>query len=231
MLAAKITVESANSARLRALRAVKPGMQASAAPASLAPMVRLGTLPLRLLALERGAALVYSEEIVDTKLAQATRTTHARSGTVEWRLPSGAVLLSTCAAERGRLVVQLGSSCAEAALAAVAVLIDPTHPDRDGIVCHRGLEPWTSNPPRLAKLYTRSAAHTFGPHLGQVGIDLNMGCAKRNTTEHGAGFALFTDRERAEHTVRALRGFLPARVAVSCKVRLCDAGAQATAER
>lgn len=58
-----------------------------------------------------------------------------------------------------------------------------------------------------------------------------MGCAKRNTTEHGAGFALFTDRDRAEATVRALRDFLPARVAVSCKVRLCDAGAQATAER
>ena len=70
-------------------------MHASAGPASLAPMVRLGTLPLRLLALERGAALVYSEEIVDTKLAQATRTVHAQSGTVEWRLPSGAVLLST----------------------------------------------------------------------------------------------------------------------------------------
>ena len=108
-------------------------MHASAGPASLAPMVRLGTLPLRLLALERGAALVYSEEIVDTKLAQAARTVHARSGTVEWRLPSGAVLLSTCAAERGRLVVQLGSACAEAALAAVAVLIDPAYPDRDGI--------------------------------------------------------------------------------------------------
>ena len=35
----------------------------------LAPMVRLGTLPLRLLSLERGAALVYTEEIIDAKLA------------------------------------------------------------------------------------------------------------------------------------------------------------------
>ena len=58
-----------------------------------------------------------------------------------------------------------------------------------------------------------------------------MGCAKRNTTEHGAGFALFADRERAERVLRALRGFLPARLALSCKVRLCDAGARATAER
>ncbi len=159
-------------------------MQASAGPASLAPMARLGTLPLRLLALERGAALVYSEEIVDAKLAQACRTVRPGSDTVEWRLPSGEVLLSTCAAEHGRLVVQLGSACAETALKAVAVLIDPAAPDRDGI----------------------------------TGIDLNMGCAKRNTTEHGAGFALFTDRARAERTVRALRDFLPARIAVSCKV-------------
>jgi len=31
----------------------------------LAPMVRVGTLPMRLLALEYGADLVYSEEIID----------------------------------------------------------------------------------------------------------------------------------------------------------------------
>ena len=196
-------------------------MHASAGPASLAPMVRLGTLPLRLLALERGAALVYSEEIVDTKLAQATRTVHAQSGTVEWRLPCGAVLLSTCAAERGRLVVQLGSSSAEAALAAARSLIDPAQPDRDGIVRLGGIEPLASPGVLL----------TSAPRFGQAGIDVNMGCAKRNTTEHGAGFALFADRERAERVLRALRAFLPARLALSCKVRLCDAGARATAER
>ena len=44
----------------------------------LAPMVRLGTLPLRLLALERGAELVYTEEIIDAKLARCTRSMDAR---------------------------------------------------------------------------------------------------------------------------------------------------------
>jgi tRNA-dihydrouridine synthase len=58
-----------------------------------------------------------------------------------------------------------------------------------------------------------------------------MGCAKRNTTEHGAGFALFCDAERAEDVVRALRAFVPPHIGISCKVRLCDAGAEATSAR
>jgi len=39
----------------------------------LAPMVRIGTLPFRLLALEFGADLVYSEEIIDWKLLRCRR--------------------------------------------------------------------------------------------------------------------------------------------------------------
>lgn len=39
----------------------------------LAPMVRIGTLPMRLLAIEYGADLVYTPEIVDKKIIGATR--------------------------------------------------------------------------------------------------------------------------------------------------------------
>lgn len=39
----------------------------------LAPMVRIGTLPMRLLALEYGADIVYTEEIVDWKLLRSLR--------------------------------------------------------------------------------------------------------------------------------------------------------------
>jgi len=39
----------------------------------LAPMVKIGTLPTRILALRYGADLVYSEEIIDHKFLQATR--------------------------------------------------------------------------------------------------------------------------------------------------------------
>ena len=41
--------------------------------AILAPMVRIGTLPTRLLCLREGATLVYSEEIID-KLTQTWHT-------------------------------------------------------------------------------------------------------------------------------------------------------------
>lgn len=39
----------------------------------LAPMVRVGTLPTRLLSLRYGADIVYSEEIIDFKLLRTYR--------------------------------------------------------------------------------------------------------------------------------------------------------------
>lgn len=39
----------------------------------LAPMVRVGTLPMRLLALDYGADIVYSEELIDWKFLRSVR--------------------------------------------------------------------------------------------------------------------------------------------------------------
>jgi tRNA-dihydrouridine synthase 2 len=39
----------------------------------LAPMVRIGTLPMRLLALDYGADIVYTEELIDKKLLRSIR--------------------------------------------------------------------------------------------------------------------------------------------------------------
>lgn len=39
----------------------------------LAPMVRIGTLPMRLLALDYGADIVYTEELIDWKLLRSFR--------------------------------------------------------------------------------------------------------------------------------------------------------------
>lgn len=39
----------------------------------LAPMVRVGTLPMRLLALKYGADLVYTEELIDWKFLRSKR--------------------------------------------------------------------------------------------------------------------------------------------------------------
>jgi tRNA-dihydrouridine synthase 2 len=44
----------------------------------LAPMVRAGQLPLRLLALDYGADLVYTEEIIDQKLLGCTRIVNGK---------------------------------------------------------------------------------------------------------------------------------------------------------
>ena len=61
----------------------------------LAPMVRLTTLPLRLLAVPYGADVVFSEELIDRKLAGCQRVVNARLGTVDF-LSKGVKLVRTC---------------------------------------------------------------------------------------------------------------------------------------
>ncbi|XP_017007273.2 tRNA-dihydrouridine(20) synthase [NAD(P)+]-like [Drosophila takahashii] len=84
----------------------------------LAPMVRVGTLPMRLLALEMGADIVYTEELVDLKLIKSIRRPNAALGTVDFVDPSdGTIVFRTCAQETSRLVLQLGTSDPNRALA------------------------------------------------------------------------------------------------------------------
>lgn len=49
----------------------------------LAPMVRMNTLPFRLLALDYGADLVYSEELVDHKLVKTERKVNGEFCTLD----------------------------------------------------------------------------------------------------------------------------------------------------
>ncbi|KAG8470701.1 hypothetical protein KFE25_009122 [Diacronema lutheri] len=151
----------------------------------LAPMVRAGTLPLRLLALHYGADTVYSEELIDLKVAKLSRVENGVLGTVDFVLASGAQPVVTFrtdpSKERGRLVFQLGSASPASAVAAARVVAD----DVDG-------------------------------------IDLNMGCPKRFSLQGGMGAALLKDSDRAASIISALRRELPARVAVSCKIRLLE---------
>ncbi|XP_017141563.1 tRNA-dihydrouridine(20) synthase [NAD(P)+]-like [Drosophila miranda] len=84
----------------------------------LAPMVRVGTLPMRLLALEMGADIVYTEELIDLKLIKSIRRHNPALGTVDFVDPSdGTVVFRTCALETSRLVLQMGTSDATRALA------------------------------------------------------------------------------------------------------------------
>ena len=83
----------------------------------LAPMVRCGTLPLRLFALDAGADLVYGEELVALRCQRAQRVENAALRTVDLVGHDGRVLFRTLPErERGRVVFQVGASGAAEAV-------------------------------------------------------------------------------------------------------------------
>ncbi|KAM4017328.1 tRNA-dihydrouridine(20) synthase [NAD(P)+]-like isoform 2-T2 [Anomaloglossus baeobatrachus] len=89
----------------------------------LAPMVRVGTLPMRLLALDYGADIVYCEELVDIKMLQCKRIVNDVLQTVDYIAPTERVIFQTCEREKDRVVFQMGTADPERALA-VAKLIE-----------------------------------------------------------------------------------------------------------
>ncbi|XP_039209430.1 tRNA-dihydrouridine(20) synthase [NAD(P)+]-like isoform X1 [Crotalus tigris] len=91
--------------------------------AILAPMVRVGTLPMRLLALDYGADIVYCEELIDIKMLQCKRVVNDILGTVDFVAPNERVVFRTCAREKNHVVFQMGTADAERALA-VAKLVE-----------------------------------------------------------------------------------------------------------
>lgn len=83
----------------------------------MAPMVKVGTLPARLLALDMGADIVYSEELIDYKLVRCERRENKLLGTIDFfdKLEDN-VIFRTCEKERGKVVLQIGTSSAERAV-------------------------------------------------------------------------------------------------------------------
>ncbi|EFP74185.2 hypothetical protein PGTUg99_007677 [Puccinia graminis f. sp. tritici] len=85
----------------------------------LAPMVRIGTLPTRLLALEYGADLVWGPEIVDKAIIGSTRVVDESSGTIQYTKNNGtSSIWQTHPIEKSRLIYQIGSANKELALQA-----------------------------------------------------------------------------------------------------------------
>ncbi|KAK9300601.1 hypothetical protein QLX08_006756 [Tetragonisca angustula] len=83
----------------------------------LAPMVRIGTLPMRLLALDYGADIVYTEELIDWKLLRSFRRENDVLGTVDYiDKTDGTVTFRTCLRERDKVVLQIGTCDATRAL-------------------------------------------------------------------------------------------------------------------
>lgn len=95
----------------------------------LAPMVRINTTPMRLLALEYGADFVYSEELVAQSLSATTRHENLELGTTDWVRPAATkqndkVILRISERERSRLILQIGAAEAVPALEAASMVAD-----------------------------------------------------------------------------------------------------------
>ncbi|KAJ2003137.1 tRNA-dihydrouridine synthase 2 [Coemansia thaxteri] len=83
----------------------------------LAPMVRVGTLPMRLLSLRYGADLVWTPEIVDKSIIGCERVVDDKTGVITY-MKNNKDIFTTHPSERQKVVFQLGSAGPETALAA-----------------------------------------------------------------------------------------------------------------
>ncbi|KAI8824140.1 uncharacterized protein EV422DRAFT_550000 [Fimicolochytrium jonesii] len=89
----------------------------------LAPMVRVGTMTMRLLALKYGADIVYSPETVDKRLIKSKRVVNELLGTIDYIEQDAKTLtLRFHPSELSRLVVQLGTGDPELAVQAAKVV-------------------------------------------------------------------------------------------------------------
>ncbi|KAG8835172.1 hypothetical protein FRB91_003859 [Serendipita sp. 411] len=87
----------------------------------LAPMVRSGTMPTRLLALKYGASLVWGPEIIDKAMLHAKRVVDEKTGIVSFEGISSSIW-SCHPAERPYLIYQIGSSSPPLAVAAALLV-------------------------------------------------------------------------------------------------------------
>ncbi|KAL8824015.1 MAG: hypothetical protein Q9191_005365 [Dirinaria sp. TL-2023a] len=161
----------------------------------LAPMVRSGELPSRLLALKYGADLVWGPETVDRSMIGTTRRFNPTTSTIDFTRPqsNGMKIPSTNkesliyrlhpVKEHGKLIFQIGTASPETAVQA-------------------------------AKLVAEDVA----------GIDVNAGCPKPFSTSGGMGAALLREPERLASILRALVQEIGEvyQIGISVKIRLLE---------
>jgi tRNA-dihydrouridine synthase 2 len=92
----------------------------------LAPMVRIGTTPFRLLALKHGADIVFTEEIIAKKLMHCEKVYNKDLNTNDYiSLRDGSLVLRVHPEiEKGKLILQIGASDANDAVKAALVVKD-----------------------------------------------------------------------------------------------------------
>ncbi|EGG19907.1 tRNA-dihydrouridine synthase 2-like protein [Cavenderia fasciculata] len=89
----------------------------------MAPMVRVSTLPMRLLALRQGCDIAYSEELIDVKLSSTKRVVNEKLNTIDYISKDRAVVYRTCEQDRNN-VLQLGTASSVSALKAAQHVVN-----------------------------------------------------------------------------------------------------------
>ncbi|ESZ98279.1 putative tRNA dihydrouridine synthase (Smm1) [Sclerotinia borealis F-4128] len=162
----------------------------------LAPMVRCGELPSRLLALHYGADLVWGPETVDRSMIGTTRRVNTALNTIDFtRLPS-----------QGHQ--EKNTNLTES-------LIFRLHPELEGkkLIFQIG----TSDPDRAVQCARMVAADV-------VGIDVNAGCPKPFSTSGGMGAELLQTPDKLCAILEALvKEIVPEfEIGISVKIRLLE---------
>ncbi|KAF5026268.1 hypothetical protein F66182_1658 [Fusarium sp. NRRL 66182] len=169
----------------------------------LAPMVRSGELPSRLLALKYGADLVWGPETVDHSMIGTSRRFNEDSKTVEWFRLSN----------QGQK---------EPPPDAKESIIYRTFPEieKDKLIFQIG----TSDPDRAVQAARLVAADV-------AGIDVNAGCPKPFSTSGGMGAALLKTPDKLCAILEALvKNITPEfEIGISVKIRLLDTPAETEA--
>lgn len=161
----------------------------------LAPMVRSGELPSRLLALKYGADLVWGPETVDRAIIGTTRRINPRNGTIEYtRLPSN------------------GGRAEKATQESVIYRIDPVR-ERGKLIFQIG----TASPELAVQAAKVVAADV-------AGIDVNSGCPKPFSVSGGMGAALLRTPDKLCSILEALVREVgnPYQIGISVKIRLLE---------
>ncbi|KAI0398436.1 tRNA-dihydrouridine synthase [Xylariaceae sp. FL0594] len=171
----------------------------------LAPMVRSGELPSRLLALHYGADLVWGPETVDRSMIGTTRQYHPETKIIEWTRPPSQAASTKIPAEElkdnviyrmhaekeaGKLIFQIGTSDPELAV---------------------------------------QAAKTVAADV--AGIDVNAGCPKPFSTHAGMGAALLKTPDKLIAILEALVANITPQyeIGISVKIRILETAAETEA--
>ncbi|KAI0423678.1 dihydrouridine synthase [Xylaria sp. FL1042] len=163
----------------------------------LAPMVRSGELPSRLLALHYGADLVWGPETVDRSMIGTTRRYNEKTKTIEWtRKPSNSCKVPPAAEIKDSIIYRM-------------------HPEKEAgkLIFQIG----TSNPDLAVQAARLVAADV-------AGIDVNAGCPKPFSTHDGMGAALLRTPDKLCAILEALVANITPEfeIGISVKIRILE---------